>query len=154
MVAVRRVVTGHDAAGKAVVIKDDVRGDPDAWNTLVWTTDTSPASNDGAEDGALRDVEVTSPGGSLCRYTEVPPGHRSVMHRTLTLDFGIVIEGEIEMELDGGEWVTLRTGDVIVQRGTNHAWANESASPCKMWFAMIESDPVVINGEELDITLT
>jgi quercetin dioxygenase-like cupin family protein len=153
MVAVRRVVTGHDANGRAVVIHDDIRGEADRWNTLVWATDSCPANNNASDDAATRPVGTTSPGGSLCRYTEVPPGHKSIMHRTGTIDFGIVIEGEIEMELDGGEWVTLRAGDVIVQRGTNHAWENKSGKPCRMWFAMIEADPVVVNGTELEKTL-
>jgi hypothetical protein len=154
MVAVRRVVTGHDANGRAVVVHDDIRGTPDAWNTVVWTTDTSPANNNDPIDGASRPVATTSPGGSICRYSEVPADFDSHMHRTLTLDFGIIIEGEIDMELDGGEWVTLRAGDVIVQRGTNHAWKNSSGKPCRIWWAMVEADPIVVDGKALEITQT
>ena len=154
MASVRRVVTGHDANGRAVVKYDDVRGGADQWTAVVWTTDTSPASNNAEEDGADRPVRTTSPGGSLCRYSEIPPHYDSRMHRTKTLDFGIVIEGEIEMELDGGEWVTLRAGDVIVQRGTNHAWANKSDKTCRMFWAMVEAEPVVLDGKEMEITQT
>jgi mannose-6-phosphate isomerase-like protein (cupin superfamily) len=150
MASVRRVVTGFDADGRSVVMHDDVQGGEDQWTALIWATETVPVDLDDPRDGAS--LGSGSPLASLCRYSEIPPGFDSRMHRTATLDFGIILEGEIEMPLDNGETVTLRAGDVLVQRGTSHAWANRSDAPCRIFWAMVEAAPVVIDGQPLEIT--
>jgi quercetin dioxygenase-like cupin family protein len=89
------------------------------------------------------------PGGSVIRIGELPPGAHSAMHRTHSVDYGIVLDGEIDMEVDDGETVHLKQGDVVVQRGTVHAWINRSDKPCKMAWILIAAEPIVIDGREL-----
>jgi quercetin dioxygenase-like cupin family protein len=72
------------------------------------------------------------------------------MHRTQSIDYGIVLEGEMTMELDGGSVTHLKAGDVVVQRGTNHLWHNISDKPCRMAFVLIEAKPVEAGGIRLE----
>ena len=144
---VRRVVTGHNAEGKSIIAIDEVTSGERF--TVVWTTDTSPANNLDPDDGGARKVGLVQPGGSVLRIGELPPGAHSPMHRTHSVDYGIVLEGEIDMEVDDGETVHLKQGDVVVQRGTIHAWINRSDAPCKMAWILIHADPIVIDRKEL-----
>jgi quercetin dioxygenase-like cupin family protein len=144
---VRRVITGHNDQGKSVIAIDEVTAGERF--TVVWTTDKSPADNLDPEDGGARQVSLVQPGGSVLRIGELPPGAHSAMHRTHSVDYGIVLEGEIDMEVDDGETVHLKQGDVVVQRGTIHAWINRSDAPCKMAWILIEAEPIVIDGKEL-----
>lgn len=145
---VRRVVTGHDDAGRSIVAIDEVaQGER---FTLLWTTDTSPANNADPSDGGKREVGLTLEGGTVFRIGELAPGSRSRLHRTNSVDYGLVVEGELDMELDGGEVVHLNTGDVVVQRGTNHAWVNNSNAPCKMAWILIDAEPIEIGGATLE----
>ncbi|MFD3928354.1 cupin domain-containing protein [Streptomyces sp. NPDC058614] len=146
---IRRVVTGHDDQGRAVVVSDKVSTGPNPFSNLVWTTATSPADNMDDTDGALREAGVTVAGGTVFRIGELEPGHRSPMHRTLSIDYGIVLDGRLVLELDGGDRAELAAGDVVVQRGTNHIWANESDEPCTVAFILIDAKPVVVDGREL-----
>jgi quercetin dioxygenase-like cupin family protein len=146
--AVRRVVTGHDAGGKSVIAIDEVKQGERF--TVVWTTDKSPADNLDPADGGARQVALVQPGGSVLRIGELPPGAHSAMHRTHSVDYGIVLEGEIDMEVDDGATVHLKQGDVVVQRGTVHAWINRSEAPCKMAWILIHAEPVVIDGKPAD----
>jgi quercetin dioxygenase-like cupin family protein len=75
------------------------------------------------------------------------------MHRTNSVDYGIVLDGELDMELDGGEVVHLRRGDVVVQRGTNHAWINNSSQPCRMAWILIDATPVKVGDQALQPTM-
>ena len=94
----------------------------------LWATHEMPVSltddaMDGQRDGSMTTILGTG-GGSVLRIGILGPGTRSPMHRTESLDYGICLEGECDMELDGGEVVTVRAGDVVIQRGTNHVWHN------------------------------
>jgi quercetin dioxygenase-like cupin family protein len=149
---IRRVVTGHDAQGHAVVVSDEVRDGPSPFATLLWTTDASPADNMDDTDGAQRPAGVTLEGGTVFRIGRLEPGHRSPMHRTLSIDYGLVLDGELVLELDGGDKVLLTPGDVVIQRGTNHIWANESGEPCTVAFILIDAEPVTIDGQPLEPT--
>jgi quercetin dioxygenase-like cupin family protein len=149
--SVRRVVTGHDGSGNAVIQTDEVtQGER---FTLIWTTEGFPVDNTGSMDGAERDVGITLPGGSVFRVGEIAPGARSPMHRTNSVDYGLVLEGELDMELDGGEMAHLKAGDVVVQRGTNHAWVNNGSQPCKMAWILIDAHPVKIGDRVLEPTM-
>ena len=75
------------------------------------------------------------------------------MHRTSTIDYVFILDGELEMELDGGEWVHLQAGDIVIQRGTNHAWENKSDRVCRLASVLIAAEPVVIDGKPLEATL-
>jgi quercetin dioxygenase-like cupin family protein len=149
--AVRRVITGHDSEGRAIVETDEVtQGER---FSLIWTTKGFPVDNTLTEDGGKRDVGITLQGGSVFRIGEIAPGSRSPMHRTNSVDYGIVLQGNLDMELDGGDVVHLKAGDVVVQRGTNHAWINNRAEPCRMAWILIDADPVSIGDRTLEPTM-
>ena len=151
---IRRVVTGHDANGKAIVkidemVKNAKSGRPGASAAVIWTTDTLPADNDGQGDESTRKTGTTLPGGSVFRVVEFSPGVVPRNHRTDSIDYGVVISGEIEMDLDG-TLVRLEAGDVLVQRGTIHNWINRGSEPCVIAFSLIDAKPVTAGGKTLN----
>src|SRR3954467_15784843 len=144
MSAPRRIVTGHDAAGKSVVLSD-----APAPKTLdigtaafheVWITSEMPARFAGPEPEPTDPPVRTPPPPSsvMVRFTEMAPGAESPMHRTETVDVGVVLEGETWLLLDDGSETRVGPGDAVVQRGTNHAWANRSDRPVRMLFVLID----------------
>lgn len=153
---IRRVVTGHDAQGRAVVLFDGPcrRADsrrPGHAARVVWTTDNSPADNTGEADAAEGDVAASIANGSVFRIIEYAPGVAPRRHRTGTIDYAVVLSGEIDMRLDDAE-VHLRAGDVVVQRGTIHDWINRGAEPCVIAFVLIAAAPVTAGGATLAAT--
>jgi quercetin dioxygenase-like cupin family protein len=152
---VRRVVTGHDRDGRAVLRSDDrfatqlIPGG-DAAFALLWTTETVPADNNDETDGRLRDAGLTLNRGSVLRVVDMMPDGVSPMHRTNSIDYGIVLSGEVELELDDGATTMLGPGDVVVQRGTIHLWRNRSATdPCRIVFVLTEAAPYRLEGQAL-----
>jgi hypothetical protein len=142
-------------------------GVPTFGMTNLWVTDGAPADNTGSRDGAGRPVVLEPPaGGTIFRVVEFPPdrtlagfdrtrvfesmgaGHamdrdasrHPGMHKTSTIDYAIVLSGEIWALMDEGETL-LRAGDVLVQRGTNHAWSNRGAEPCLVAFILVSAAP-------------
>jgi quercetin dioxygenase-like cupin family protein len=154
--ATRRVVTEHDATGRSVFRSDEhchpaTLGSGDAQFTLLWTTREVPADNTADATGATRDAGLTIKGGSVIRIVDFLPGARSPMHRSFSIDYGLVLSGQVDLQLDGGEIKHFQTGDVVVQRGTNHLWVNASATEwARMAFILIEAKPVTVNGKVLD----
>jgi quercetin dioxygenase-like cupin family protein len=152
---VRRIVTGHDASGKAVFCSDDllpVEPIPsgDAAFSLIWTTASVPADNNDETDGRDRDAGLTLHRGSVIRIVDMLPGGTSPMHRSSSLDYGVVLSGDVELELDDGAVTTARVGDIIVQRGTIHLWRNPSATEiCRIVFVLIEAAPKIVDGRSL-----
>ena len=143
---IRRVVTGHDEEGKAVVAIDDAPSNwrsprPGSAGCVFWTTDRAPADNSALQDGALADPKACLPNGSVLRIIEYQPGCAPRTHRTSTVDYAIVMSGEIDMESDGGT-VHLAAGDVLVQRGTVHNWVNNGTVPCTVAFILLGAEPV------------
>ena len=150
---VRRVITGHDANGKAVVKIDEVAknvtsGRPGATAVNIWTTEGFPVNNDGAEDEGQRKVATTLKNGTIFRIIEFAPGLAARNHRTDSLDYAVIMSGEIDMELDGST-THLKAGDVVVQRGTVHNWANRGTEPCVIAFVLIAAKPVEVGGKVL-----
>jgi len=149
---IRRIVTVHDAEGRSIVHSDEaLQPKPiptgDAEMTLVWTTATVPADNNEDLDGDGRAAGVTLKGGSVIRIVDMKPGQNSPMHRSHSIDYGIVISGSLDLELDDGSVTHLNPGDIVVQRGTNHLWRNPSPDVwCRIAFILIEAAPVIING--------
>jgi len=145
MKPVRRVVTGH-RAGKAVIVYDGAA--PNAKlrpsglvSTLLWTTEESPASLADTDRGS-KEIGIPPPrDGSIFRVVDFPAGAKGEMHRTRSVDYGIVIEGEIDMLLPEGE-VHLRAGDVLVQQATEHAWENRGRASCRIAFILIDAQPI------------
>ena len=149
--AIRRVVTGHNAQGLAVVAVDEI-----AQGSVVtqgWMTDTLPSNNVDDFDAGMSQPGASIPGGSALRLADMSPGYRSAMHRTSTIDYVFILSGELDMELDGGETVHLKGGDIVVQRGTNHRWVNNSDAICRFASVLIKAEPVVIDGKVLEPTM-
>ena len=150
----RRVVTGHDAEGRAVVKIDEVSknfvsGRPGATACVVWTTESFPVNNTGDADGGLRQVGTTLENGTVFRVVEFGPGVAPRNHRTDSIDYAVVMSGEIDMELDDTV-VHLKAGDVLVQRGTIHNWINRGTEPCVMAFVLIDAKSVEAGGKMLN----
>ncbi len=166
----RRIVTGHDADGKAVVLFDGPlqakqRSAGANGMTLLWVTGEFPVDLSGSSDRAETPVGVPPPAnGTVFRivdFAPITPGapavdHHQVLaamgidpatqgyarhantHRTRTVDYAIVLDGEIDMLLDDSE-IHVKAGDVLVQQGTNHAWVNTGSKPCRIAFILIDA---------------
>jgi len=152
-IGLRRVVTGHDPDGRAVVkidqiVSNSVSTRPGAESAVIWSTHGFPVDNDSTADGALRPVATTEAGGTVFRVVCYAPGVAARMHRTDSIDYAVVISGEIDMELDGTE-VHLRAGDLLVQRGTIHNWVNRGTEPCIIAFSLIAARPAAPGGRTL-----
>ncbi len=143
---VRRVVTGHNKEGRSIVKSDsEISAKPgragfervDLWATLhlpARLSETEPS---------MEDIGTSISNGSVFRIARYEPGVAGRWHATETLDYGVVLSGEMWMQLDEGE-VHLKAGDVVVQRGTIHNWVNHGAVPCIMIFILIATE----GGEE------
>lgn len=143
--APRRVVTGHDPQGNSVFVLDGpppvVRTAPDgAYFFELWNTDAVPAPIAPTEpEPTERDLTVPpAPGGTKIRINEFPPGVVSPTHRTETVDYGIVLDGEVVLVLDHEQETVLKAGDVVVQRGTDHRWENRTDSVARMAFILVD----------------
>jgi quercetin dioxygenase-like cupin family protein len=142
--APRRIVTGHDESGKSVVVSDGPTPKTLDIGTAafheLWITAQTPVQIAATEpEPTDRPVRTPPPaGGVIVRFTEMAPGAESPMHRTETLDVGVVLEGETWLLLDDGSETRVAVGDAVVQRGTNHAWANRSDSRVRMVFVLID----------------
>jgi quercetin dioxygenase-like cupin family protein len=150
----RRVVTGHDASGRAIVKIDEIAKNlvssrPGATSCVVWTTEGFPADNTGEEDEGLRKTATTLDNGTVFRILELAPGVSPRNHRTDSIDYAVVMSGEVDMELDDAT-VHLKAGDVLVQRGTIHNWVNRGTSPCVIAFVLIAAKPVTVGGKVLN----
>jgi quercetin dioxygenase-like cupin family protein len=140
----RRVVTGHDATGRGVLISDG----PAAVSRQVadgasfyelWATASSPAPIEAVEPEPVAHSDPVGPpaGGTRVRVVDMPAGTRSPMHRTESVDYGIVLAGTLTLVLEGEE-TTVGPGDLVVQRGTDHAWENRSDEPVRMLFVLLD----------------
>lgn len=180
---IHRVVTGHDADGRAIVTSNgplpsviEIAAIPGTIFHEVWSTDATPAPVNNGPDPTVGPIVLPPPRhGTRMRFVDIPPdtadylahgaarmhdafaqigdaqastvradSPHPLMHRTESVDYGIVIEGEMTLVLDEGE-VLLKAGSVVVQRGTNHAWANRSGQLCRMLFVLVDGqyDPAV-----------
>ena len=151
---IRRVVTGHDEQGRAKVIIDETTTNvasqrPGAEYSVIWTTEGFPLSNDGNADPSHKKIATTLDNGTVFRIVSFGPGVAPRNHRTDSIDYAVIISGEIDMELDIGS-VHLKAGDVLVQRGTIHNWVNRGTDPCVIAFALISAKPVSAGGKTLD----
>jgi len=150
----RRVVTGHTNDGVSVVLSDgpvpvsrELPADGVSFHE-VWNTEGAPARITAVEpnEPTERTLAVPPPErGTKIRINEFAPGHlderglQSPVHRTASIDYGIVLEGEITLVLDDSE-VTLGPGDIVVQRGTDHAWANRGQVPARVVFVLVDGE--------------
>ena len=151
---VRRVVTGHDKNGHAIVAIDETaknvtQGRPGAHAAVIWTSEGFPVDNTGTVDEGLRETGTTHENGTVFRILELQPGNTPRIHRTDSLDYAVIMKGEIDMELETGDITHLKAGDVIVQRGTVHNWVNRGPESCVIAFVLIAAKPVEAGGKVL-----
>jgi mannose-6-phosphate isomerase-like protein (cupin superfamily) len=174
--AIHRVVTGHDASGKAVVSTNgalptvtEIKAIPGTIFHEVWSTSATPVEINNGSDPSTGPISLPPPKlGTRIRFVDIPPdtadflangaarmhaafseigdskattakadSPHPLMHRTETVDYGVVMEGELTLILDDSE-VELKVGSVVIQRGTNHAWANRSGKPCRVLFVLVD----------------
>ncbi|MBV9065229.1 MAG: cupin domain-containing protein [Methylobacteriaceae bacterium] len=162
---VRRVITGHDATGKSVISKDEIIQAikrPVAHGVMgceIWSSDRMPVDNSPAAEASQaagfvkrepkNNNYVRTGGGNCMRIIEWSPGHASFAHRTETVDYIVILSGEIDLDLDEGETVHLKTGDVLIQRGGMHNWVNRGTEPAVMAAILIDATPVEVGGRVL-----
>lgn len=161
----KRYITTHDpATGKAVystafptTLEPDTSLPTLKLYSCFTTTDFPVDTSADADLEAYRPNMASMPSfdlpnGTVCRVTDFAPGTPPIMHRTVSIDFGVVLEGKVEAVLDGGETRLLERGDVVVQRGTMHAWRNASETEAaRMFFVLQPIRPIVVQGEELGV---
>ncbi len=169
----RRIVTGHNEQGQAVIVSENApptiipfAAVPGTVFYEIWNTNASPVPIDNGEDPTMRPLQLhPTPNGSIIRFVDIPPdsiqnnvsdediaagfaqmgaakaikhdgeSRHKIMHRTETIDYGILISGELWLVLDEGE-TKLNVGDVVIQRGTNHAWSNRTNEIARMVFIL------------------
>ena len=154
MMKLRRVVTGHDDQGRAqVIIDEQVTNEfsprPGAAYSVIWSTEGFPVNNDGNDDPSNKSIGTSIDNGSVFRVVYYGPGVTPRNHRTDSIDYAVVMSGEIDMELDDGVTVHLKTGDLLVQRGTIHNWVNNGTEPCIIAFSLIAAKPAMPGGKPL-----
>jgi naringenin degradation protein FdeH len=149
---IRRIVTGHRPDNTAIVLIDAPaanrrRSKSGGQSTLIWCTDAAPADisiGEGVEDMGARTLGTAPPAnGTRFTVNDIPPGRMGPMHRTETIDYVIVLAGELEMQMDDST-VKLKAGDVLVQRGTHHAWINRGPRPARVAFILVDAEPLGI----------
>ncbi len=154
----RIVVASHNEEGKSVFSRDTEAplfgpfGPNGGQFTTLFTTASEPASNI-AELPSLTTTSIPRPGpkGSYFGTSDVPPGGVSPFHRTVTVDYMVVLKGEIVARLDNGVEKTIKEGEMMVQMGTIHSWLNKSDDWCRMLFVMLPAEKVVTkDGQVLD----
>ena len=149
---IRRVVTGHDTNGVAKVLWEDKASNSKpprhgVVSTLVWCSEATPVDismGEKIEDMGARILGTAPPpkGTRFC-VIDFPANAPGTMHRTETIDYVIVLAGEIEMDMDQST-VTLKAGDILIQRGTNHAWVNRNDKAARVAFVLIDAQPLGI----------
>lgn len=152
---VRRVVTGHDPGGRAVVKINELCGNvisnrPGSSSCVVWSTEGFPVDNDGDTDPTTRRIGTTIGDGTVFRVVRYEPGLTPRMHRTNSVDYAVVLSGRIDLELDDHQTVSLKAGDLVVQRGTVHAWVNHGPEPCEIAFVLVAAKSVTVGNGTLE----
>lgn len=142
----RRIVTGHDADGSSVVAIDEPATNATVRRAghrsfVIWTTPAVPADNRAEAHAHERLADRSIGEGTVFRLVEYAPGVASAPHRTDSVDYAVVVSGEIDLVLDT-ETVQLSAGDVLVQRGTRHDWINRGPEPCVIAFCLIGALPL------------
>jgi len=160
---IKRIITSHDPANRCAIFSSSI---PETlpWQELAdgarfslgYATSTFPADLSDNKDISTYETYLSQlpgiaiPGGTVLRYVDMRPGALSPMHRTVSLDYGVVLEGEVELVLDSGEVRLLKRGDVAVQRGTNHAWRNASSTQwARMMYVLLGAKDIEIGGVKL-----
>lgn len=156
-----RYITDHDENGLSIfssfpekAIYQDINPEMDFF--VAYTNSFAPDMNNAADLANYKKVNegpqpsLTIPGGTVLRVCNFAPGSTTAMHRTMSVDYGIVLEGEVELVLDSGQVKLLKVGDIAVQRGTMHAWRTPSKSKwSRMVFILQDAKQLEVNGKKL-----
>jgi quercetin dioxygenase-like cupin family protein len=160
-----RHITTHDDKGRSVFVSEEVITSDSPWRELApgafqsvpYGTTTSPAQMTDDADlkaykaGEIVPSEVVTPYGTNVRMYELAPGFETALHRTYSIDYGIVIHGTIEGQMDSGEIRVGKPGDIFIQRGTDHLWRNPSKTEwTRICYVIAVADPLVIGGKEIE----
>ena len=121
---------------------------PGALYSVIWSSEGFPVNNDGDADRSGKKIGTTISDGTVFRIVSFGPGVAPRNHRTDSIDYAVVMSGEIDMELDVGK-VHLKAGDVLVQRGTIHNWVNTGSEPCVIAFTLVSAKSVTAGGKML-----
>ncbi|KAF4307013.1 cupin-type [Botryosphaeria dothidea] len=149
----RRIITGHDASARVIITHDDlVAGSDASYGVIIqplWSTAELPPDVSSPADKGLADVGLHN-NGTVLRVVGFPPKTKGEMHRTWTLDYLVVLEGEVTLTLEeGGTAAVARGGDVMVQQATLHGWENDGDEWARLFCVLVKSQPPVVGGEEL-----
>ncbi|KAL1638046.1 hypothetical protein SLS58_009067 [Diplodia intermedia] len=158
----QRLITGHNAEGKGVFLVRDcgdhhrLMGEEQAMNNILYHTKENPVDlNDDADLKYARDVEpgLHNANGTVVRMIDFAPDVESPMHRAMSIDYGVVLEGVFELTLDSGESKIMRQGDVSVQRATAHKWKNVTGAgtaPGRMLWILLDVKDLFVGGEKVE----
>ncbi|KAF8198744.1 hypothetical protein K438DRAFT_1583916 [Mycena galopus ATCC 62051] len=156
----RLVVTGHSPDGTSVFTFDDVRkpfmpfGPQGQHFTSFHASPTVPASNITPYPELATVLPRCPPMGVIFCITDIQPGGSGPMHRTQSVDYAVILAGEIVLALNNSDEKTVRAGEFIVQRGANHAWHNRTQAPCRIAVVMVGADKIVLqDGKVLEETV-
>ncbi|RVX75934.1 hypothetical protein B0A52_00291 [Exophiala mesophila] len=160
---IRRYITDHDSkTGQSILLPQEPyqwksSAAKDAAAVVAYATTEFPPKLGNGED--LRKYKetvtngklgLTTPSGTVCRVVDFGPGRKPIMHRTKSLDYGVVLEGSIDMVLDSGQRCTLQRGDIVVQRATMHGWENASSVEwARMMFVLQDCEQFVVGEQEI-----
>jgi quercetin dioxygenase-like cupin family protein len=164
-----RHITTHDEKGVSKFVPEHVVSSDGSWTEIgpgvfqyvPWGTTTSPAQMNGDADlkaytsGEVKTSQIVTPNGTNVRMLDFAPGFESAMHRTYSIDYGVVIHGTVEGQMDGGELRVGKPGDIFIQRGTNHLWRNPSKTEwTRMCFIVAAAEPLLVAGQKLTEVLS
>lgn len=149
---VRRLVTGHNSQGKAIVCRDGeiqaTKAGHGPFLTRIWSSSELPPDVNSTDDLGLVDTGLAN-NGTICRIVDFPPNSVGMVHRSITLDYIYVLEGEVTLTLDDGSKTKVRKGEIVVQQGTMHGWDNETSDWARLLCILIAAKLPIVSGKEL-----
>lgn len=150
---IRRIVTNHNNKSKAIVHRDDfLHGEVQPHGngvTLLWSSDSSPADVTSKEDRGKHNTGLVN-NGSVLRIVDLPPHTVGEIHRSISLDYVLVVKGKVVLTLDDGSRTAVDEGELVVQQATMHGWDNETGEWARILCVLVPARPPVINGIELE----
>lgn len=154
---IRRIVTSHNDNAQAIIHRDDLISaelQPHGNGvTLLWSSDTSPADVSSPEDKGKLNTGLMN-NGSVLRIVDFPPQSVGILHRSISLDYVLVLKGKVSLTLDDGSKTVVNEGDLVVQQSTMHGWDNESEEWARLLCVLVPAQPPNFNGVELESHVT
>ncbi|PYI05105.1 hypothetical protein BO78DRAFT_283733, partial [Aspergillus sclerotiicarbonarius CBS 121057] len=150
---IRRLVTSHNSQGNAIIWKDDKipasQAEHGPFLTRIWSSSELPPDVNTSDDLGLVDTGLANK-GTICRIVDFPPHSVGMVHRSITLDYIYVLEGEVTLTLDDGSKTTVQQGNMVVQQRTMHGWDNETEHWARLLCVLISARPPVVEGRVLE----